>query len=268
MKNKFEMIKKAAYIDELQKIAGVGGKVLSHLGKYPTLTGLGIGSTLGSGINVGELYYRKSHPKNKKDKVITNKKILGAAIGGAISGGITGAYLGNTVGLFRTGGRFNRTGYNFKFDPNDFNFKYKYHYNPGASSANTTPLNAVGKQFEDKLHSVKKKVDATKVFRSHVMQHHPDKGGKVEDMASINNVWDSFKKYKFDKLAFLKSIHDNSYNNELIKISNKKNKYDNARENINAISKAVKEGIKNYKKNPLISKNEKLLKRMSKIVKK
>jgi hypothetical protein len=57
-------------------------------------------------------------------------------------------------------------------------------------------------------------------------------------------------------------------NKYIIKIANKKNKYDDARENLNEISKAIKEGIENYKKNTVISKNKKLLKRIPEIVKK
>ena len=65
------------------------------------------------------------------------------------------------------------------------------------------PKTNAGKQFNDALKPQRQKKDATAKYREYALKHHPDKGGNIEHMSDINNVWDNFKKHHFEKLAYL-----------------------------------------------------------------
>ena len=198
------------------------------------MVGTGIGSLLGFGSGALGATNQNANIKKEKDK----KSVFGYGLAGAAVGGLTGAYMGHSVGVSidELKNMNNAFKNEFNFDPKDykFNFKWKYKNEKGPfgggagarangpfSGSSSDKASNVGKEFSDKLYSVKTKADATKTFREHAMKHHPDKGGKPEDMRAVNQAWEDFKKFRFDKLAFFRAMRQKAYESELEKIAGK-----------------------------------------------
>jgi len=144
--------------------------------------GMGIGATFGA-------FEKEKLPKNSKDadSYFRTKAI----IKGAISGGLTSLLFGGMRARVRSGG-------------------YNYSY---GTKPNTRPFNKnkVGSEFESILKNIKTKAEAKSKYYEYSKRYHPDKNigdlNATENSKNINSVWEDFKKYEFDKLAFLRNAY-------------------------------------------------------------
>lgn len=170
---------------------------------FRTAKWIGGGAALGGYTSLLTTDTDLNHYK-KKNRKKQAQKIRNRVLGGMIRGGITGGILASV---------FNRPRYN--------PFEGRSYYSGSSTHANIHEniKTDIGKQFHSNLNSLKTKAEATRVFREAAMKHHPDKGGSVEAMKDINGIWNEFKKYKFNKLAYLQTIRCNAFNNEFEKIA-------------------------------------------------
>jgi len=202
-------------------------RIISGLYRRMPLIGAAVGGGLGGveGFNypdvprpkefrkrrVGESEKKYLHSKliseslrEKHHKESRRSKIMGGVASGAFSGYMLGTigqrYIG-AFGQFGKAGRTGRTGFSGR-------------------AAFAGPKTEFGKSFKSSIGKVKTKAEAKSAFRKASLKTHPDKGGKADDFIDIKNVWDDFHRAgKFDKLAFLNTVYNRSFNSNIEKIA-------------------------------------------------
>lgn len=171
------------------------------------------GAALGAGLGgiAGGMASNKVPKKERRENIYT-----GAAIGG-----IAGASLGSmykslkTLNEFRTDGTSNEYKKHFRDHKSwdDF-FKQQQQHSGGSRgrsyyNGGGSDLGSIHSDLKAPPGGFKTKAEATKHYRQMARKHHPDRGGKTEDMQKINSAWGKFKKHPdgFEKLAGLNNLY-------------------------------------------------------------
>jgi hypothetical protein len=160
-----------------------------------TLVGMGTGGI--SGALEGRIFATKKYKERR------NNYALKGALAGALLGGVIGFDSGRRrIANAQFWKNFKRNaGARFWEEDPDWARDF-FNHGFGTNRTNSPTFGTVGKQFDSILKKQTKKADAVKIFKTHVMKHHPDKDGDIKNMQDINSVWNDFKKYHFDKLAY------------------------------------------------------------------
>lgn len=169
-----------------------------RVSKKPIWYGAGAGVTLGlasapinikaSNRELKELRRPKLSKTEEKGIFVTNPLIIGAA----------GAYAGHILRGSSINGTVNRV-------INSLNRIKSRKAAAGAGGSfyrSHRPVSDIMKDLGRKNH-FSTKAEASKHYRSMAMKHHPDRGGDVSKMQTINKAWDEFKNHPegFEKLA-------------------------------------------------------------------
>jgi hypothetical protein len=179
---------------------------------------------------IGAIPHKVYDPKKGWRKQTSNEyktNILTGVMGGGIAGGYMGQSIARAsafnkvISKGRAAGvkTFGRSYHNFHNNDENFReeFKKKFsnqsHWNSGtggsggggAGFARHRDVGSIHKDLGTPKGGFKTKAEATKHYRGLAAKHHPDRGGKTEDMQRINAAWDEFKKHPdgFEKLAGL-----------------------------------------------------------------
>ena len=149
--------------------------------------------------------YQKRIARNKKRAETLHKRYKKEHMVGSIASGAVGGYM---------------LGHLAKGYTNSFR-NFKNYGKAGATFTKSQNFGTkAGNEFKSSIKGIKTKVDAKTAFRKASLKTHPDKGGKPEEFMDVKNIWDDFRNSsKFDKLAFLNKAYNNSFINNMEKIS-------------------------------------------------